>query len=135
MTDNSIVTGAGTNAAAEWIQADFSSSLISGCVLGGGVIPAWGAVAPFLNGSNIEAWVGSAWVNVGIVSGVTDSGTNSIQTFNWTPVQATKLRIARTGYLSTTEFQIIQYTPPIFGVEITTDLFTLTMNIKQIFKP
>lgn len=108
MNDSNPATGAGTNNAIEWIQADFNSTLVNGCILGGSSsLPGWGSVAPYLNGANIEAWVSGAWVVVSTVSGVTDTGVTAFKTFSWAPVQTNKLRIAKSGYLSTTEFQIL----------------------------
>lgn len=109
LSDGIDSSGAGTNNDTNaWIQADCGLILtISSVGVAGGSISGWGGVALYLNSSAIEvSQDSSAWVRVAAISGMSDSGSDRVRTFTFSPIAARYVRIVRSGWLATTELVI-----------------------------
>ncbi|KAM3102103.1 discoidin domain-containing protein [Phormidesmis sp. 146-20] len=101
-------TGGATGSSSfEWIQATFATAVrVSGIRVGGGTLPGWGIVSPYLNGKQIQASAdGSSWSVLATVVRVEDSGPNQFPIFSFTPTTARFFRLAGTSWLATTEFR------------------------------
>lgn len=110
MSDGDFTTGGGTNSsAAQWIKLDLGSSkTVSSVTVAGGNIPNWGgAVAPYLNGAEIEfSNDDTNWTYAATISGVVDTSGLEEKEFTFSPVSARYWRITMGGYLATTEFKL-----------------------------
>ncbi len=106
LTDGNFSTGAGTSATSnEWIKASFASpQAVSSVGVAGGYLNSWGMVAQYyLNGATIQSSTDDVnWITQATISGVTDS--NGLNNFSVGLVTAQYWRIAKNGWLATTEF-------------------------------
>jgi hypothetical protein len=111
MTDGA-ETMTGTNNSTEWIECSFSSRSVRGVRVGGGNNTTWGgSISTYLNGATLQAWNGSAWVDLLVISGVADSGASQFLAIYFALVSTTKIRLYRAGnYLSTSELYPIETT-------------------------
>lgn len=108
MRDETYTTGAGTTiGGTQWIEADMGAAVEAvRVVVAGGTLSGWGGVAAYLNGARLEYYDGSGWQTITTVSGASDSAGIQEAVINFSPVTAQRFRLAREGYLATTEFRL-----------------------------
>ena len=109
LTDGAFNTGAGTgNDAIAWIKADLGSiKAISEIWLGGGNIPGWGSIAPYLNVATLEvSRDNTSWaIVIPSISQVTDT---TITKFAFGGLAARYVRVRRSSnYIGVGELRIL----------------------------
>ena len=109
LTDGAFNTGAGTsNDPIAWIKADLGSvKAISEIWLGGGNLPGWGAIAPYLNVATLEVSKDNTSWAIAILSlaQITDT---TITKFAFGGLAARYVRVRRnSNYLGVGEFRIL----------------------------
>lgn len=111
LTDTDGTTGAATNQAQEYIRASWETpQTITAVSVGGGNLPGWGAVAPYLNNAKLQYTTdGMTWTDILTISGVADSGLDQFKKFILsTPIQAKGMQLQMNGYLATTYLKFEQ---------------------------
>ena len=109
LTDLNGTTGAATNnTPSERIIATFPSPvLVTAVTVGGGQLPNWGSVAPYLNNRFLQySTDGITWTDVLVFAGVTDSGVDQFKEFVLgTPIMAQRWCVGKSGWTATTELR------------------------------
>jgi hypothetical protein len=99
---NAAGSWAGTNAdAPAWIACAHASATITGIKVQGGAPAAWGSIAQYLNGAEVQTFDGSTWTTRATISGVLDDGNIYPVNFPSSVAAATGTRISKAGYIAT----------------------------------